>query len=107
MSHESLHICSNKRISDFCGLSSFETVTPAEHLRAWFHADPRRLRLISARAVDLLAGRPVGTFSRFLSGEKYMTFERTGVAHYYAVLAAVGYVPPIDVTNGLKTPPEV
>ncbi|RYE91499.1 MAG: hypothetical protein EOO37_00020 [Cytophagaceae bacterium] len=78
-------------------------MTPAEHLRAWFHADPRRRLLISARAVDELAGRPLGTFSRFLSGEKYMTFERTGVAHYYPVLAAVGYVPPDDTTEVTKT----
>lgn len=98
MSAPSLHKRLNKRISDFCGFTKPHPVTPAEHLRAWFHADPRRLRLISARAVDELAGRPLGTFSRFLAGGKYMTFERVGVSHYYAVLAAVGYVPPVDVT---------
>jgi hypothetical protein len=80
-------------------------VTPAEHLRAWFHADPRRLRLISARAVDELAGRPLGTFSRFLAGGKYMTFERAGVAAYYPVLAAVGYVPPVGALTEPITPP--
>lgn len=97
---QSLHKSLNKRVSDFCGLPSDESVTPAEHLRAWFLADPRRLRLISSRAVDELAGRPLGTFSRFLSGEKYMTFERTGVSHYYPTLAAVGYVPPSDTSEG-------
>jgi hypothetical protein len=80
-------------------------VTAAEHLRAWFLADPRRLRLISARAVDQLAGRPLGTFSRFLAGGKYMTLERVGVAAYYPVLACVGYVPPSDSSDVVNVPP--
>jgi hypothetical protein len=44
----------------------------------------------------------LGTFSRFLAGEKYMTFERAGVSHYYACLRLLGYVPPTDTPEGEK-----
>jgi len=66
-------------------------VSAAEHLRAWF--TPARRELISTRAVDRLAGRPVGTLARFLAGEKYMTFEKIDISLYYPTLALVGYVP--------------
>lgn len=89
---KSLHNTLNKRFSDFCGLPFTETVTAAEHLRAWFTDDRRKL--ISARAVDIMANRPPGTLSRFLAGEKYMTFERADVSQYYPVLRLVGYSPP-------------
>lgn len=66
-------------------------MSAAEHLRAWF--TPERRELISTRAVDRLAGRPVGTLARFLAGEKYMTFEKIDISVYYPTLSLVGYVP--------------
>ena len=84
----------NPLIRTFAGQSFACTLTPAEHLRAWF--TPDRRKLISARAVDVLAGRPIGTFHRFLTGVPHVTLGRTGLSVYYPVLALIGYVPPND-----------
>ena len=67
-------------------------VTPSEHLLAWF--TPARRKLISTRALDAEAGAPLGTFSRFLKGERHVTFRRSGLARYYPALQLLGYVPP-------------
>lgn len=80
---------------DFCGLPYTEAVTPAQHLLAWF--TPERRRLINASAVDRLAKKSVGVFSKFLKGNRYMTFERSGVAAYYPVLHLIGYLPPPEL----------
>lgn len=102
----SLHTCLNTPLSDLCGLNhnGSPSLTPAEHLRAWFTSQPLRKQLISARALDVLSGRPLGTFSRFLAGEKYVTFERAGVAAYYPFLALLGYQPPTDTPEAPKVP---
>jgi hypothetical protein len=64
---------------------------PQTHLLEWF--TPVRRRLISARALDELAGRPLGTFSRFLAGQHGFTFTRARLDVYYPFLAEVGYTP--------------
>jgi hypothetical protein len=64
----------------------------AQHLREWF--TPTRRKIISSRALDALAQRPLGTLSRFLSEQEGFTFERSGLASYYPFLALVGYEPP-------------
>jgi hypothetical protein len=103
----SLHKTLNNAVSDLCGLNCFHTLrlTAAQHLRAWFLSEPRRMRLISARALDELSGRPLGTFSRFLQGEKYVNFERAGVAEYYPCLRLLGYQPPTDTGEALNVAP--
>ena len=66
-------------------------MTAAEHLRAWF--TPERRELISLRAVDLAANRPLGTLARFLNSGQYMTFEKIDVSVYYPPLGLLGYMP--------------
>ena len=64
----------------------------ADHLREWF--TPVRRALISSRALDKMAGRPLGTFSRFLAGEPHYTLERGAYNDYLPFLALLGYQPP-------------
>jgi hypothetical protein len=85
----------------FGGLFPIAAVDRAEHffrldhLRQWF--TPERRRLISARAIDELAGYEVKvSFWRFLKGHPNVTFRITGLERYYAVLSLVGYQPPTD-----------
>jgi hypothetical protein len=67
----------------------------SEHLRVWF--TPQRRFIISCAALDRLAGRPIGTLSRFLDREKHVTLTYgTGLADYYPFLALLGYQPPKD-----------
>lgn len=77
-----------------CGPKPLRMTTPAEHLKLWF--TPIRRELISARKLDKLAGRPLGTFSRFLAGQRYFTFTRASLEPYYPFLREVGYKPPGD-----------
>lgn len=73
-----------------------QRVNPAAtHLLEWF--TPHRKLLISSRALDSLAGRPLGTFSRFLAGQKGFTFTRAKISAYYPFLKELGYLPP-DLT---------
>ncbi len=66
-----------------------------DHLRRWF--TPERRRLISARAIDELAGSDVKvSFSRFLKGEPNVTFRIVGLEKYYRVLSLLGYAPPSE-----------
>lgn len=70
-----------------------DVVTPSDHLRAWF--TPARRKLISSRALDELANRYPGTFSRFLAGEaSYVLTRGNGLKDYYPVLRLLGYHPP-------------
>ena len=78
----------------------FPLCHPADHLRSWF--TPDRRKLISSRSLDLLAGRPLGTLSRFLSKQKRFTFSRSGLSHYYPFLALLGYQPPSDTLEPLN-----
>ena len=75
-----------------CQLTPGTVQTPSQHLKEWF--TPVRRKLISSRALDALAERPLGTFSRFLAGQDKMTLERSGLGAYYPFLAEVGYTPP-------------
>lgn len=68
----------------------------AEHLRAWF--TPERRSLISSSALDKLAGRPVGMFSRFLARQPHIVLSRgNGLSDYYPWLALLGYQPPLPL----------
>lgn len=79
------------------------TLTPAEHLRAWF--TPERRKLISARSLDELAGRPPDMLSRFLAGTKHYTLSRgKGVTVYYPFLALLGYAPPAPPLSATSSP---
>jgi hypothetical protein len=89
----------NSQHRTFGGQFHFTAVDRAEHfyrldhLRQWF--TPERRRLISARAIDELAGYEVKvSFWRFLKGQPNVTFRITGLERYYAVLSLVGYQPP-------------
>lgn len=93
----------NSLLRTFAGHSIACTLTPAEHLRAWF--TPERRKLISARAVDVLAGRPIGTFHRFLTGVPHVTLGRTGLTVYYPILRLIGYVPPSDTPQEVNDAP--
>jgi hypothetical protein len=68
------------------------TENAAQHLLAWFTEE--RKKLISSRALDTYAGRPVGTFSRFLARQPGFTFTRTSLRPYYPFLKLLGYEPP-------------
>jgi hypothetical protein len=89
----------NSQLWTFGGSFPFPAVDRAEHfyrldhLRQWF--TPERRRLISARAIDELAGYEVKvSFWRFLKGHPNVTFRITGLERYYAVLSLLGYSPP-------------
>jgi hypothetical protein len=72
-----------------------EALTAAEtstDLREWF--TPLRRELISRRAVDRLAGRPLGVLNRYLHGEAHITFKIVGITGYYQTLSLLGFVPP-------------
>lgn len=63
-----------------------------QHLLEWF--TPTRKKIISCRALDVLAERPVGTFSRFLAQQRGITFTRASLSPYYPFLKELGYEPP-------------
>lgn len=70
----------------------------AEHLRAWF--TPERRKLINASELDRLAGRPVGLFARFLARQPNVVLTRgNGLADYYPFLALLGYEPPTPLAS--------
>lgn len=70
-----------------------KTLRPAvQHLLNWF--TPIRRELISAQALDRLAKRPLGTFSRFLAGQQSVNFSRASIEPYYPYLKELGYEPP-------------
>ena len=64
----------------------------ADHLLEWLI--PHRIQLISFRRMDALAGRPIGTFSRFVKRQPGFTFTRASLEPYYPFLALLGYQPP-------------
>jgi hypothetical protein len=70
-------------------------VNPSYHFHAWL--TPARWQLLNGLAFDRLANRPLGTFARFMKGDKGRSMQRTGLQDYYPLLRLVGYLPPSDV----------
>jgi hypothetical protein len=66
-------------------------VETSSDVREWF--TPERRKLIRFRALDILAGRPLGVFGRYLGNEQHVTFKIIGIDVYYSALKLLGFEP--------------
>jgi hypothetical protein len=81
-------------------------MSPHDHLRTWFTEERRKL--IRSSELDRQAGRPVGTFSRFLAGSPTVPLTYSpGLTSYYPALALLGYQPPTPPPSARAAGPQM
>lgn len=67
-------------------------ISRQQHLQDWFTLN--RKKLIRCSELDRRAGRPIGTFSRFLALDPEVPLTHT-ISTYYPALIELGYFPPL------------